>query len=53
MMVLLGLDPSLIVFGGEVRGYGLGITAFLIMVGTSWRTLKQPSAMRWIGLTAV
>jgi len=51
MMVLLGLDPSLIVFGGEVRGYGLGIIGFLIMIGTAWRTLQHPSAWGWFELT--
>lgn len=49
-MVLLGLDPSLIVFGGEVRGYGLGILTFLVLVGTSWSTLKKPTKWGWIRL---
>ena len=53
MMVLLGLDPSLIIFGGEVRGYGLGLIGFLVMVGTAWRTLQQPCAWRWLGLLIV
>ncbi|MBS0204203.1 MAG: hypothetical protein JSS49_14965 [Planctomycetes bacterium] len=50
MMILLGLDPSLIVFGGEVRGYGLGIISFLILIGTAWRTLQQPSRWHWFWL---
>ena len=51
MMLLLGLDPSLIVFGGEVRGYGLGIVTLLILIGTAWRTLENPTAFHWFGLT--
>jgi len=51
MMVLLGLDPSLIVFGGEVRGYGLGIITLLILIGTAWRTLEKPTVFQWFGLT--
>ncbi len=50
MMVLMGLDPSLIVYGGEVRGYGLGIFAFLILLGVSWRALQKPTVWRWMAL---
>ena len=50
MMVLLGLDPSLIVFGGEVRGYGLGVVSLLILIGVAWRTLQRPSGWHWVGL---
>lgn len=53
LMILMGLDPSLIVYGGEVRGYGLGIVMFLILVGMSWRTLQHPSTGQWIGLAIV
>lgn len=47
LILLLGLDPSLIVYGGEVRGYGLGILTLLLLIGASWRTLKNPTSWSW------
>ena len=49
-MLLLGLDPTLIIFGGEVRGYSLGIVTLLVLIGVSWNTLNQPTVWRWAGL---
>jgi hypothetical protein len=53
VLVLFGLDPSLMIFGGEVRGYGLGIITFFLLVGTAWRTLQQPSGWQWCGLVVI
>jgi uncharacterized membrane protein len=52
MLLFLGLDPSLIVFGGEVRGYGLGVLTLLVMVGAAWSTLQSQTPWRWAGLSA-
>ena len=51
MMIMLGLDPSVIIFGGQVRGYGLGLIGLLVMIGAAWRTLRQPTARSWLALT--
>ena len=53
VLVLFGLDPSFMIFGGEVRGYGLGIITFFLLVGTAWRTLQQPSGWQWCGLVVI
>jgi len=50
MLLFLGLDPSLIIYGGEVRGYGLGVLTLLLMVGAAWRTLQSQTSWRWAGL---
>jgi hypothetical protein len=50
MLLFLGLDPSLIIYGGEVRGYGLGILTLLVMVGAAWRMLQSQTTWRWAGL---
>ena len=46
-LVFLGLDPSLIVFGGEVRGYGLGVISLLILFGVAGRVGFSPSIKGW------
>jgi hypothetical protein len=52
MLLFLGLDPNLIVYGGEVRGYGLGIVSLLVMAGAAWSTLQSQTPWRWAGLCA-
>ncbi len=46
-LVFLGLDPNLIVFGGEVRGYGLGVIALLILFGVAGRVGFSPTIKGW------
>lgn len=47
LLVLVGLDPTFITYGGEVRGYGLGVLAYFIMLGCLWRYLEGPSPRGW------
>jgi len=49
-MVLLGMDPSLIVYGGSVRGYGLGIVTLLVLLGVVGRVGLAPTRQGWIAL---
>ncbi len=49
-MLLLGIDPTLIIFGGEVRGYGLGVVTLLVLIGVSWNALQHPSIWQWTAL---
>ena len=49
-LVFLGLDPNLIIFGGEVRGYGLGVIALLILIGVAGRVGFAPTIQGWITL---
>lgn len=50
-LVFLGLDPTLIVFGGEVRGYGLGVIALLVLIGVAGRVGFSPTIRGWGVLT--
>ena len=49
-MVLLGMDPSLIVYGGEVRAYGLGVVTLLVLLGVVGRVGLAPTRQGWIAL---
>jgi|GEM_PF-6813591 len=46
-LLLLALDPVDVVYGSEVRGYGLGIVTLLMMIGSAWLTWKQPCLASW------
>ena len=42
-LLLLGASPTTIVYGDEVRGYGLGLLAILWVVGALWGLVERPS----------
>jgi len=47
LLVLLAFHPTLIVYGDEVRPYGLGVLTQLIMVAHVWRFVQSPTWSRW------
>jgi hypothetical protein len=51
-IALLGLNPSVFVWAGSVRGYGMGTVLMLITVSLIWRVVTAPS---WwtIGFAAI
>jgi hypothetical protein len=53
LLVLLAFHPTLIVYGGAVRPYGLGVLTQLIMVAGVWRFVQSPSWSRWALLQVV
>ncbi len=50
-LVLFGLNPTLIVWGDSLRGYGLGCLSILLAYGLVWRVVQSPTP-RWIALAA-
>src|SRR3954469_2010857 len=54
-LVLLGASPSMVVYGSEVRGYGLATIAILCALTATWTYVTQPGAMTFIvaGVAAV
>jgi hypothetical protein len=42
-LLLLGASPTTIVYGDEVRGYGLALLAILWVVGALWHLVEGPS----------
>jgi hypothetical protein len=46
-VVLLGLSPSVIVWGDSIRAYGMGIFLILLTAALLWRLLEQPSTGRF------
>ena len=50
LLMLLCFQPTLIVYGDEVRGYGLGALTQLLLVGCLWRALKRPTWRRFVVL---
>jgi hypothetical protein len=52
-VVLLGLSPSVIVWGDSMRAYGMGIFLILLTAALLWRLVEQPSAGRfWVAALA-
>jgi hypothetical protein len=47
-LVLLGMAPSLIVWGDSVRAYGFGILLILVTCALLWRFLEQPDLQRFL-----
>jgi hypothetical protein len=41
-VLLFGMSPTAIVYGDEVRGYGLGVLAILWCMGAFWSYLERP-----------
>jgi len=46
LLVGLAFNPAMIVYGGSVRPWGLGVLTQLIMVGCVWRVVTSPSRPR-------
>ena len=46
-MTLLGMSPSLIVWGDSMRAYGLGILLILLTGALLWRFVEQPGTARF------
>lgn len=46
-LLLLGLSPTTIVYGDEVRGYGLGVVGIVWCLGALWAFVAAPSAARF------
>ena len=47
-LVLLELNPTIIRWGGSVRGYGLGLLLSISILGAVWFLLKKPSAKSFL-----
>jgi hypothetical protein len=47
-LALLGLTPSLIVWGDSVRAYGLAMTLILVTNALIWRFVQHPSISRFV-----
>ena len=45
-LLLLGMSPSAIVYGDQVRGYGLGVLTIVWSFGATWAFVARPSAGR-------
>jgi hypothetical protein len=41
-LVLLGMSPTTVVYGDQVRGYGLGMLAIVWSVGATWTLVTRP-----------
>lgn len=46
-LLLLGLSPTTIVYGDEVRGYGLGVVGIVWCLGALWAFLEAPGRGRF------
>jgi len=46
-LLLFGLSPSQIVYGAQVRGYGLGALAIVWCSGATWAFLRAPTRARF------
>jgi len=51
-LLLFGMSPSVLVYGGQVRGYGLGALAIAWCTGATWSFLHAPSRGRFAVLLA-
>jgi hypothetical protein len=51
-LALLGMSPSLILWGDSIRAYGFGIFLILITGPLLWRFVEQPSAPRFVAASA-
>ena len=51
-VVLLGLSPSVIIWGDSMRAYGMGILLILLTAALMWRCIEGPSAGRFFALGA-
>lgn len=51
-LALLGLSPSLIVWGDSMRAYGFGIILILLAGTLLWRFVETPGALRFAVATA-
>lgn len=46
-LVLLGLCPSLIIYGDSLRAYGFGIVLILLTFSLLWRFMVRPTPVRY------
>jgi hypothetical protein len=49
-LALLGMAPSLIIWGDSVRAYGFGILLILVTCALLWRFLQLPNIRRFVAL---
>lgn len=47
-LLLLGMSPTAVVYGGQVRGYGLGALAVAWCMAAVWGFVQRPSPWRWL-----
>jgi hypothetical protein len=51
-LLLLGMSPTMVIYGGEVRGYGLGVLAVCWFLGAAWAFVERPGGWRFAGAQA-
>jgi len=51
-LLLLGSSPTVIIYGDQVRGYGLGALAIAWSVGAMWAFVVRPGALRYASAQA-
>jgi hypothetical protein len=51
-LLLLGLSPSLVIYGTQVRGYGLGTLAIAWAAGALWTFVVRPTRWTYLGAQA-
>jgi hypothetical protein len=51
-LVLVALNPSTIIYGGSVRGYGLGALAVTLALGALWTFVERPGRRTWAAAAA-
>jgi hypothetical protein len=51
-LLLLGLSPTLIIYGDQVRGYGLGALAMAWAFAATWAFLERPGWRRYASAQA-
>ena len=48
-LVLFAMSPTTIIYGDEVRGYGLGVLAVFWCIGEIWAFVEQPTWKVFVG----
>jgi len=52
-LVLLGMAPSVIIWGDSTRAYGFGILLILITCALLWRFLEKPNLLRFVAVAVL
>jgi hypothetical protein len=47
-LALFALSPTVIRYGDSLRGYGLGSLTMLVMVGSTWELVREPTLRRFL-----
>jgi hypothetical protein len=51
-LLVLGASPSLIIYGDQARGYGLGALAIAWTMGAMWAFVERPGVLRYLNAQA-